>query len=105
MASYKKLVRDKIPDIIRSNGEEPIIRILDNKEYLKELNIKLQEEVNEYLESSDIEELADIMEVIIGILNAKESSYEELESIRKDKVLKRGSFNQRIYLDGVNNGN
>lgn len=101
MASYKKLVRDKIPEIIKKNGEEPITRILDNEEYLKELNIKILEEVNEYLESGEIEELADIMEVIIGILNAKESSYETLENIRQDKVSKRGAFVKRIYLEGV----
>lgn len=49
MASYKKLVRDYIPDIIKDNGEVPIVRILDDEEYLKELNKKLLEEVNEYL--------------------------------------------------------
>ena len=41
---YNKLVRDNIPNIIKSNGEIPIIRILDNDEYKKELENKLYEE-------------------------------------------------------------
>jgi predicted house-cleaning noncanonical NTP pyrophosphatase (MazG superfamily) len=101
MAGYKKLVRDYIPDIIKDNGDVPIIRILDNDEYLKELNKKLLEEVNEYLESGSIEELADIEEVIIGILGSKSKSREELEEVRQDKVKKRGAFKSRIFLEGV----
>ena len=101
MASYKKLVRDYIPDIIKNNGEEPIIRILDNNEFEKELNTKLLEEVYEYLESGSIEELADIEEVIIGILESKNTSREELEIIRQEKVEKRGTFKSKIYLEGV----
>jgi len=101
MASYKKLVRDNIPNVIKNNGEVPIVRILDNEEYLIELNKKLLEEVNEYLESGSIEELADIEEVIIGILDSKNKSREELEAVRQDKVKKRGAFKSRIYLEGV----
>ena len=101
MASYKKLVRDYIPEIIINNGEVPIVRVLDNEEYLDELNKKLLEEVNEYLESGSIEELADIEEVIIGILDSKKKSREELEALRQDKVKKRGAFKSRIYLEGV----
>lgn len=105
MASYKKLVRDYIPSIIKSNGEEPITRILDADEYILELNRKLLEEVNEYLESGSIEELADIEEVIIGILDSKNKSREELEMIRQEKVKKRGAFKSKIYLEGTKSGN
>lgn len=101
MKEYKKLVRDKIPQIIKSNGEEPITRILDDEEYLKELNIKLTEEVKEYLEDGNVEELADIVEVIYGILDAKKVTLEEFENIRKSKVEKRGAFKEKIFLDYV----
>ena len=47
--SYEKLVRDKIPEIIRSNGEEPETRILSDEEYKKELEKKLLEEYQELL--------------------------------------------------------
>ena len=101
MGSYKKLVRDNIPDIIKKNGEEPLVRILSDEEYIEQLHIKLQEEVSEYLESGSIEELADIEEVIIGILEAKGESRDELEAIRQEKVKKRGAFKAKIYLEGV----
>ena len=99
MKLYNKLVRDNIPEIMINNGATPITRILDEEEYIKELNKKLSEEVQEYLESEDIEELADIEEVIISILNTKNKTREQLEQIRKDKSSKRGSFGKRIFLE------
>jgi len=102
---YNKLVRDRIPYIIEENGEKPITRVLSDEEYLIELNKKLQEEVNEYLDNNDIDELADIMEVILGILDIKGYSFEDLEMLRKTKVLKRGAFKDKIFLEGVENEN
>lgn len=89
MKIYNKLVRDNIPQIIKNNdNRKPIFKILDNEEYLDELNKKLQEEVNEYTEDNNIEELADIVEVIYGILNSKNVSIEEFEKIRIEKAQK-----------------
>jgi predicted house-cleaning noncanonical NTP pyrophosphatase (MazG superfamily) len=79
---YKKLVRDKIPQIIEKNdGRSCKFRIMDDNEYLNELNKKIQEELTEYLESGDIEELADLEEVLRAILDCKGVSYEEFEKI------------------------
>ena len=58
-----KLVRDKIPEIIKNDGKTPIIEILSNEEYLLELDKKLNEEVAEYQADKSIEEMADILEV------------------------------------------
>ena len=80
MKVYNKLVRDKITDIIEADGRKAKYRILDNNEYKEELNKKLQEEVKEYLEDKNVEELADIIEVIYGILNSMEVSIEEFEN-------------------------
>lgn len=100
--SYNKLVRDKIPDIIKQNeGKESIIRILNNDEYLVELNKKIKEELNEYLESGEIEELADLEEVLRAILDVKGVSYDDFEKIRQGKVNKRGAFKDKIYLEGI----
>lgn len=100
--SYHKLVRDKIPQIIeRNEGRSSKTRILDDEEYLEELNKKIQEELNEYLESGEIEELADLEEVLRAILDSKGVSYEEFEQIRQEKVNKRGAFKDRIYLVGL----
>lgn len=101
MKIYNKLVRDKIPEIINSDNGVAITRTLHDVEYLNELNKKLQEEVKEYLEADNIEELADIVEVIYGILNLKNVSIEEFEIIRKNKVEKRGAFNKKIFLEKV----
>ena len=77
--TYNKLVRDKIPDIINAQkGTSCETRILDDSEYLQHLNTKLQEELTEYLESGNVEELADLEEVLRAVLDAKGVSYEEL---------------------------
>ena len=98
---YNKLVRDKIPEIISADDRNPVTRILNEEEYISELNIKLQEEMKEYLEDNNVEELADIVEVIYGILDYKNVSLEEFESIRLRKVEKRGAFKERIFLEKV----
>lgn len=101
MEIYNKLVRDKIPTIIKNNNQNPSSKILNDTEYLNELNLKLQEELKEYLESGDVEELADLEEVLRAILDAKNVSYEEFEKIRQNKVEKRGAFKEKIYLISV----
>ena len=99
--SYKKLVRDKIIDIIIANGEKPKYRTLTNEEYLQELNKKLFEEANEFIEEYSEEEIADLLEFIYSIVKVKNINLEEVERIRKEKIKKRGGFEQKIYLESV----
>ena len=100
--SYNKLVRDKIPEIIeRNEGRSCKTKVLNDDEYLFELNKKIKEELDEYLESGEVEELADLEEVLRAILDSKGVSYEEFEKIRQEKVNKRGAFKDRIYLEGL----
>ena len=96
---YNKLVRDNIPEIMIQNGAKPVTKILNDEEYLGELNKKLQEELQEYLISGEIEELADIEEVLRSILKLKEIDYNEFENMRQTKANKRGSFNKKIFLE------
>ena len=104
MKTYNKLVRDKIPEIIKSRGAKVCnTRILNDKEYLEALNTKLQEELNEYLSSGEIEELADLEEVLRAILESKNTSYSDFEKIRIDKINKRGAFKNKIFLESVEN--
>lgn len=98
MKTFNKLVRDKIPQKIESNGECCEIEVLSDERFLDELNKKLQEEVKEYLESGAVEELADIEEVLRGILFARKVSLQEFENIRKTKADKRGDFEKKIFL-------
>lgn len=92
-----KLVRDKIPQIIRSKGEEPIIGTADTEEYCIRLRDKLREEVEEYLASdNDREELADILEVLYALAEQAGTDQHELEKLRAAKAEKRGGFAERI---------
>lgn len=99
--SFKKLVRDNIPDIIRAKGQKPVTRVLDEEEYLKELATKLGEEIEEFKEAYDLKELADIQEVVLALAYAIGASPEELEIARADKAAKNGSFREKIYLESV----
>ena len=95
---YNKLVRDKIPDIIRSCGEIPNIRILEQEEYLRHLEAKLDEEVGEYHRDKNAEELADILEVVFALAQAIGCTKEELLEVYRQKHEARGGFENRIFL-------
>jgi predicted house-cleaning noncanonical NTP pyrophosphatase (MazG superfamily) len=101
MKQYNKLIRDKIPDIIKSNGNTPIYHILSQEEYLKELDRKLKEEVKEYIKDKSLEELADVLEVLRAICVARGYTLDEFEKVRNDKVQARGEFKDKIYLEYV----
>ena len=98
MVNYNKLVRDKIPDIIKNQGETPLTRILPEDEYLQRLDAKLNEEVGEYQESKAIEELADILEVVFDISEARGCTTGDLMDVYREKHEKRGGFAKRILL-------
>ena len=102
--TYNKLVRDNIPEIIKSNGEIPFTRILNDEEYKKELEKKLNEEYLEVLASSGterIEELADMLEIIKALAKEEDSTLDEVINIAKQKSAKRGAFDQKIFLEKV----
>ena len=95
-----KLVRDKIPEIIKNDGKTPIIEILSNEDYLKELDKKLNEEVAEYQADKSVEEMADILEVLFAVCEARGYSVEELLKVKEAKREKRGGFKDKIYWIG-----
>ena len=100
---YNKLVRDKIPNIIKNNGGEPYTRILSNDEYIENLKKKLIEECNEVMfaktKEDTLEELADTFEVVRSL--AKALGYENLIDAVENKATKRGGFNKKIFLEKV----
>lgn len=101
MKIYNKLIRDNIPSIIESCGKKPFYKTLDEKEYMDELDKKLQEELNEYYESKEIEELADLEEVIHAIVIAKNIKMNEFGKMRERKAKEKGIFRNRFYLERV----
>lgn len=92
------MVRDKIPEIIAVQGEKPIIRVMDNKEYIICLEKKLEEEVAEHLESKEIEELADVLGVIYALCKIQGYSVDELMNIYEKKHIERGGFSKKFFL-------
>lgn len=99
--TYHKLVRDKIPEIIEQAGNSCRVKVLSEEDYLKHLDAKLDEETAEYQQSNSLEELADVLEVVYAIAEARGSSVEELEAIRSIKAANRGRFKKRILLEDV----
>ena len=95
---YNKVVRDKIPEIIEESGKKYSLKQLDDTSFLAELKKKLIEEINEYSESKDVEELADLLEVIYRISELRGVNSDELDKIRKDKAEKRGKFDSNLFL-------
>ena len=104
MKRYNKLVRDKIPEIIAATGQRCKTRVLDREEYLVKLEEKLREELAEYQQSQSMEELADLLEVMAAVVDAKGCTWQELVEIQEQKRAKRGGFSQRILLESVTEG-
>lgn len=98
---YCKLVRDKIPEIIEQSGKRAYIDILSDEEYEIFLERKLDEEVKEYHDSKDLEELADILEVIISLVKIKGLDYQDLVKLQEQKAAERGGFSKKILLKVV----
>ena len=99
---YNKLVRDKIPEEINNiEGRKASYKILDDEEYLQELDKKLFEEAHEFVEGHSVDELADLTEVISTIMKLKNISEEDVEKARKIKNDKKGRFDNKIYLIDV----
>jgi predicted house-cleaning noncanonical NTP pyrophosphatase (MazG superfamily) len=95
----EKLVRDKIPEIIRKSGRKAKTRRADEYEVKELLLEKILEEAHELRKSGKKEELADILEAIYSLMKAEDLSLAEIEKIRIKKAKERGSFDERTVLD------
>lgn len=101
MPTYNKLIRNKIPQIIKTNGKTPTTRILPIKEICK----KTQEELIEYLEATTkedkLEELSDLLELINALAEYEGTTLGEIDKIRRKKAEERGGFQNRIFLQDI----
>jgi predicted house-cleaning noncanonical NTP pyrophosphatase (MazG superfamily) len=102
---YNKLIRDKITNIMEEQGKTFEVEVLDDPTYIKMLNEKLKEELEEYYNARNKEEvigeLSDIMELVFAIADFNGISHEELEQARLTKKEKRGGFKEKIFLKSV----
>jgi predicted house-cleaning noncanonical NTP pyrophosphatase (MazG superfamily) len=96
---HNKLVRDNIPDIVRSKGEEAVTHVADDAEYWEKLKEKVLEEFKEFTDEENEEELADRFEVLDAIIAHKGFTKERIVELQKEKAQKRGGFSKRIILD------
>ena len=95
----EKLVRDRIPEIVEKDRGEPApFRVAPPEEYGELLVAKLREEVDEYLESRQPEELADILEVLYALVRKAGLTPQTLEGMRRKKAEARGGFGGRKVM-------
>lgn len=99
---YNKLVRDKIPAVIRHNGGTSKTRVLDQKAFKRELLKKAVEEARELEGLTDrseiIAELGDTLDVLDAIQKTFHISKKELAAIRKKAMKKKGGFTKKLFL-------
>lgn len=102
---HNKLVRDRIPEIIRKEGKEAEVSVLNDEQNLIELRVKLIEEATEVSLSKDrdemLSELADVREVMDALMQVFEISPMEVSTIQALKAIKRGKFEKKYYLKEV----
>lgn len=96
---YNKLVRDKIPEIIKNKGEVAVTHIADDEEYWQKLKEKLQEESDEFKQNESMEEIADMLEIIDAICDFKKFDKAELQEVKDKKAEQRGKFKDKIILE------
>ena len=102
--SYHKLVRDQVPAIIAADGHQAVTRVLDQAGYEAALRAKLLEEAHEAQAAPDgqlASELADVLEVLQALAAAHDMGWEEVVSEASRKRGERGGFDQRIFLEYV----
>jgi len=101
-ATYNKLVRDKIPEIIEANGSVAEIKTLSREELLGHLKRKILEEGQELVESEKLEdtkkEMADVLEIIRSLAEELDVPMSDIEGLMNDRAEKRGRFKNRTYL-------
>ncbi|MBM7632451.1 MazG-like family protein [Geomicrobium sediminis] len=107
MTIYNKLVRDRIPEIIKEQGKSCSTRILSLEDFKNKLREKLQEEVKEYLDTTSkdqaVEELSDVLEVVYSLAKMHGVTFSDIEKARIKKGEERGGFTERVLLEEVFN--
>jgi len=97
---YNKLIRDKIPEILDKKGiTYTVHQAASDGEYLARLIAKLQEEIDEFSRDANEEEMADILEVLESIFEARSFSKSDVEDVRLKKLAERGGFKKRLIPD------
>ena len=99
---YDKLIRDRIPEIIKEAGWLPTVKILKKSEFLNAIKKKVFEEAGELIQSKDkkgiVDEIVDIQELLDVLAAEIKLTKSELKKLQADKRKKRGGFKKRLFL-------
>lgn len=102
---YRKLVRDRIPAIIKADGMHPVMRKLTEKKFKEEVLKKIIEEAEEIHKANShkelIKEFADLHEIVATAMSAHRISSKEVQKIRAKRHKERGGFKKRVFLEKV----
>ncbi|WP_440990438.1 nucleoside triphosphate pyrophosphohydrolase [Haloarchaeobius baliensis] len=101
MREYDKLVRDRIPEVIRENDETPVTHTVAGEAYRERLREKLVEEATEFRDDPSVAELGDVLDVVAAIREAEDIDREDLQRKRRAKRAARGGFEDGVVLDRV----
>ncbi len=101
MKQYDKLVRDLIPQIIEASGKTCDLEIVSDEVAFQYLVTKLDEEVSEFKQDLNLEELADVLEVLVGLTQKLGYTEQDLFNKRDEKKAARGGFEKNIVLKAV----
>lgn len=102
---YNKLVRDRIPELLRQQGKVCETVVLSDREYIEKLKEKLKEEVDDFIKAQPdklASEIADVLEVLYALAEHKGISEAELDFTRQMKKRQRGSYRGKVLLKSVN---
>jgi predicted house-cleaning noncanonical NTP pyrophosphatase (MazG superfamily) len=97
-AVKEKLVRDKIPELIKKEGRKPIFRVAEDSEFPLLLKKKLIEETGEFVKEPNVDELSDILEVVMALAGSMGIAWEELEAYGNKKRKEKGGFAEGFVL-------
>src|SRR3989338_5803005 len=103
--TYNKLIRDKIPEIIKKNGANPKIFVLDEEQFKNALKEKLVEESKELLEAKTddkiLNELSDVLQLVESIALNNDTTLAKVEKQKEKKKVERGGFDKKLFLEYV----
>jgi len=95
MKIYNKLVRDRIPEIIKERGKRYRVHTAGEKEYLHLLRRKIEEKVEEFYENPVAEEMGDILEVVEALMEYHGLDREVVERVKNEKRKNEGALKRR----------
>ncbi|MBQ6240109.1 MAG: nucleoside triphosphate pyrophosphohydrolase [Firmicutes bacterium] len=93
------LVRDRIPEILRREGNFPMTRTLDDEEYLYQLHVSLKHAIEVYMSQRSVADLSDVLEIIEAIAEMRGVTDEEIVKIRNYRAMTFGTYHNRLFLE------